>query len=58
MLAQAKNGASFKIPQMGWNTINDLSSPLFDGIKENSFVYYVHSYYAELSPKTIALPII
>lgn len=52
--AQAKNGASFKIPQMGWNTIAGLSSPLFDGIKENSFVYYVHSYYAELSPMTIA----
>ncbi|MEP6949120.1 MAG: imidazole glycerol phosphate synthase subunit HisH [Ginsengibacter sp.] len=50
-----QNGNSlFKIPQMGWNTINNLSSPLFNGIKENSFVYYVHSYYAELSPKTIA----
>jgi imidazole glycerol-phosphate synthase subunit HisH len=45
---------SFKIPQMGWNTINNLSSPLFNRIKENSFVYYVHSYYAELSAKTIA----
>ena len=44
----------FKIPQMGWNTITDLSSPLFQGVKENSFVYYVHSYYAELSQKTIA----
>lgn len=44
----------FKIPQMGWNTITDLSSPLFQGVKENSYVYYVHSYYAELSPKTIA----
>ena len=44
----------FKIPQMGWNTISNLSSPLFDGIGENSFVYYVHSYYAELSPETIA----
>ena len=43
-----------KIPQMGWNTITDLSSPLFQGVKENSFVYYVHSYYAEVSPKTIA----
>jgi imidazole glycerol-phosphate synthase subunit HisH len=45
---------SFKIPQMGWNTIANLSSPLFNGIKENSFMYYVHSYYAELSPETIA----
>ncbi|MEO8763682.1 MAG: imidazole glycerol phosphate synthase subunit HisH [Ginsengibacter sp.] len=46
--------ASFKIPHMGWNTITGLSSPLFNGIKENSFVYFVHSYYAELSPETIA----
>jgi len=45
---------SFKIPHMGWNTINSLSSPLFAGVKENSFVYYVHSYYAELSADTIA----
>ena len=51
---QSENSSSFKIPQMGWNTITNLSSPLFNGIKENSFVYYVHSYYAELSSKTIA----
>jgi glutamine amidotransferase len=44
----------YKIPQMGWNTIYDLGSPLFSGIKENSFVYNVHSYYAELSDQTIA----
>jgi len=49
-----QNTSLFKIPQMGWNTITSLSSPLFSGIKENSFVYYVHSYYAELSPGTIA----
>ena len=45
----------FKIPQMGWNTIYDLNSPLFDGVKENSFVYYVHSYYAGLGKETIAI---
>jgi glutamine amidotransferase len=44
----------YKIPQMGWNTIYDLRSPLFGGIKEDSFVYNVHSYYAELSNQTIA----
>jgi glutamine amidotransferase len=50
---QSEN-SSFKIPQMGWNTITNLASPLFNGIRENSFVYYVHSYYAELSAGTIA----
>ncbi len=43
-----------KVPQMGWNTIFDLKSPLFDGIKENEFMYLVHSFYAPLSENTIA----
>ncbi|KAA9040482.1 imidazole glycerol phosphate synthase subunit HisH [Ginsengibacter hankyongi] len=46
--------AHFKIPHMGWNNIYGLKSPLFGGVKENSFVYFVHSYYAEQSPETIA----
>ncbi len=33
-----------KIPEMGWNTISDLDSPLFNGINDGDFVYYVHSY--------------
>ncbi len=44
----------FKIPQMGWNTIHNLKSPLFTGFPENSYVYFVHSYYCEMSPYTIA----
>jgi glutamine amidotransferase len=43
-----------KVPHMGWNTISDLRGPLFKNIKENSYVYFVHSYYAELSPDTCA----
>jgi glutamine amidotransferase len=31
-----------------------MRGPLFKGIEEESYVYYVHSYYAELSPYTIA----
>lgn len=38
-----------KIPHMGWNTIENLRSPLFRGIQEGAFVYYVHSYYPEYS---------
>lgn len=45
---------SLKIPQIGWNTINNLRSKLFAGLKEDSYIYYVHSYYAELSEWTIA----
>jgi len=38
-----------KVPQMGWNTIEDLKGPLFEGVPEGSFVYYVHSYYPDYS---------
>jgi imidazole glycerol-phosphate synthase subunit HisH len=43
-----------KVPHMGWNTIRDLKGPLFRGIPEDSYVYFVHSYYAEMSEDTIA----
>ena len=43
-----------KVPQMGWNTIYNLKTPFFEGIKENEFMYLVHSYYATLSENTIA----
>jgi len=35
-----------KVPHIGWNTITDLKGPLFKGIKEEAFVYFVHSFYA------------
>jgi glutamine amidotransferase len=37
-----------KVPQMGWNSITHLKGDLLKGLKENDFVYFVHSYYAEL----------
>lgn len=43
-----------KVPQMGWNNLEAMNSPLFDGLNEAPYVYYVHSYYAELSEYTIA----
>ncbi len=36
-----------KVPQMGWNTISNLKSKLFSGIKDQEFMYLVHSFYAE-----------
>ena len=45
---------SLKVPHMGWNTIENLRSPLLQGISEGSFVYYVHSYYPEQCECTIA----
>ncbi|MBF7091708.1 imidazole glycerol phosphate synthase subunit HisH [Flavobacterium sp. ALJ2] len=43
-----------KVPQMGWNTIYYLQSPLFKGINENEYMYLVHSFYAPLCKETIA----
>lgn len=43
-----------KVPQMGWNVIKDLKSDLFKNIKENEYMYLVHSYYAEHCNETIA----
>ncbi|MEM1336438.1 MAG: imidazole glycerol phosphate synthase subunit HisH [Bacteroidota bacterium] len=42
-----------KVPQIGWNKIEDLQSPLFRGMKED-FIYLVHSFYAPKTAETIA----
>ena len=46
--------ADLKVPHMGWNTIGNLESKLFKGIDGGEYVYFVHSYYPELCPDTIA----
>jgi glutamine amidotransferase len=43
----------FKIPQIGWNTIYDLRTPLFKDVPDQSYCYFVHSYYASLGEHTI-----
>jgi glutamine amidotransferase len=44
-----------KVPQMGWNQLIEPHGPLFAGVPEGSFVYFVHSYYAEKHPAASAL---
>ena len=34
-----------KVPQMGWNSIHNLSTPLFQDINEHEYIYNVHSFY-------------
>ncbi|MBE6198960.1 MAG: imidazole glycerol phosphate synthase subunit HisH [Rikenellaceae bacterium] len=46
--------AEEKVPHMGWNSIGNLESKLFKGINGGEMVYFVHSYYPELCPDTIA----
>lgn len=43
-----------KVPHMGWNEINGLDHPVFDGVAEGSYVYFVHSYYAETDGPWVA----
>jgi len=46
--------SDIKVPQIGWNTITNLKSSLFQEVPENSFAYFVHGYYAALGAQTIA----
>ena len=39
--------AEGKIPQIGWNRVFRLRTPLFDGIAEDTRFYFVHSYRAD-----------
>lgn len=43
------------VPHMGWNTVSDLKSPLFSEILEETNLYFVHSFYCELSENTSAV---
>ena len=42
-----EDGSRFKVPQMGWNQVRQTQShPLWAGVADNSYFYFVHSYYA------------
>lgn len=53
-ICRFRDEPGLKIPHVGWNTIANLDSKLFKGINPGEYVYYVHSYYANLCPDTIA----
>jgi imidazole glycerol-phosphate synthase subunit HisH len=41
------DGSRFKVPQMGWNRVRQSRAhPLWDGVPDDSWFYFVHSYYA------------
>ena len=42
------------VPHMGWNNLTEVRSSLFTGFGKEDTVYFVHSYYAEICPQTIA----
>lgn len=44
--------SELKVPHMGWNSIKITQQhPIFDGIPDGSFVYFVHSYYVDTSDR-------
>jgi len=43
------------VPHMGWNNFESIEGVLFDNVKPQDNVYYVHSYYAETCSDTVAI---
>lgn len=49
-----ENGIRLKVPQMGWNRVKQtMKHPMWEGITDNSWFYFVHSYYALPKDKAI-----
>ena len=44
-----------KVPHIGWNNLSEMKGPLFAGCSEESYFYFVHSFYAELGDATAAI---
>ena len=52
--ATDSKGESFKIPQIGWNSLKfPNKGRLFKGLEEGAFVYFVHSYYLQAEDRSI-----
>jgi glutamine amidotransferase len=52
---EADPSKGVKVPHMGWNSITDLRTGLFEGLSEGEFVYFVHSFAADVCEDTIAV---
>ncbi|WP_424493458.1 imidazole glycerol phosphate synthase subunit HisH [Salinimicrobium sp. GXAS 041] len=49
-----KFSGEVKVPQIGWNHIYNLKTPIFEGIREQEYIYLVHSFYVPLCKEAIA----
>ena len=52
---QADPAAGVKVPHMGWNALTDLKTGIFEGLKDGDFVYFVHSFAADVCGDSIAV---
>lgn len=50
-----KFDVDLKIPQIGWNTVTQTRTMLFDGVADPAYFYFVHSYYAAPCTETAAV---
>ncbi|MCA1742242.1 MAG: imidazole glycerol phosphate synthase subunit HisH [Bacteroidales bacterium] len=49
------NNDLLKVPHMGWNRAYELKGPLFKGISEGAWLYFVHSFYAPMCEQSAAI---
>ncbi len=49
-----KFSSKVRVPQIGWNTIFNLKTAIFNTISENEYMYLIHSFYVPLNANTIA----
>ncbi|MGH9946057.1 MAG: imidazole glycerol phosphate synthase subunit HisH [Pyrinomonadaceae bacterium] len=46
--------SNLKVPHTGWNTVHDLDSPLFAGVIDGEYLYFVHGYFVETGEQRTA----
>ena len=47
--------STVKVPQIGWNQIRNFKSEIFKGVKDESYIYLVHSFYAPVCESTVSV---
>jgi len=52
---EADPASGVKVPHIGWNSLSDLRTGLFDGLTDGDFVYFVHSFAADVCDDTVAV---
>jgi len=52
---EAEPSKGVKVPHMGWNTLSDIRTDLFRGLRDGDFVYFVHSFAADVCDDAIAV---
>lgn len=47
----------YKVPHIGWNKLKIKDNPLFDGLNDDAYTYFVHSFYAETNDRDAVIAI-